>query len=236
MNENSLDMRNCQLGTDCIIEPNVMLGYGYLNAQKPLLIGKNAHLHSGTVIYADTTIGDHFTAGHQVTIRANCTIGDRVVILHNSTLEGNLTIGKGVKIMAQVYIPSQTRIGDMVFLGPGVNILNALLPMRGEAKLNPVTIGNHVVIGGGVTILPGVSIGDNVFIGAGAVVTKDVPANTLAYGNPATHKPIPESWGDINDPSQIFNGRDLWNNYPDESWKDESFNGKDIWLTTDERQ
>lgn len=235
MKENKVEMRFCQLGEDSVIEPNVMLGYAYLNAQKETVIGKNAHIHSGTVIYADTTIGDHFTAGHLVTIRANCTIGDRVVILHNSTLEGNLTIGKGVKIMAQVYIPSRTTIGDMVFLGPGVNILNALFPMRGEAKLNPVTIGNHVVIGGGVTILPGVTIGDNVFIGAGAVVTKDVPTNTLAYGNPAVHKPMPESWGALNDPAQIFNGRDLWNNIPDESWKDEEFNGKNIWLGDDEK-
>lgn len=231
MMQNTLEMRNCELGEDCVVEPNVMLGYTYLNAKNPLKIGKKAHIHSGTVIYADTTIGTHFTAGHQVTIRANCTIGDRVVILHNSTLEGNLRIGKGVKIMAQVYIPSQTTVGDMVFIGPGVSILNALLPMRGEAKLSPVTIGNHVVIGGGTTILPGVQIADNVFVGAGAVVTKDIPANTLAYGNPARHQPLPEHLGKINDPAQVFNGRDLWNNITDESWKEESFIGKDNWLS-----
>lgn len=230
MNQNNVDMRYCELGEGCIIEPQVILGYGYLGAKNKLKIGKNAHIHSGSVIYADTTIGDCFTAGHLVTIRAHCTIGDRVVILHNSTLEGNLTIGKGVKIMAHVYIPSRTTIGDMVFLGPGVNILNALLPMRGEAKLSPVTIGNHVVIGGGVTIVPGVTIGDNVFVGAGSVVTKDIPDNTLAYGNPARYQPLPESFGKINDPAQIFNGRDLWNNISDENWKEEDFIGKDIWL------
>ncbi|HEX7757448.1 MAG TPA: DapH/DapD/GlmU-related protein, partial [Niabella sp.] len=49
----------------------------------------------------------------------------------------------------------------------------------------PVTIGNNVWVGGNATILPGVTIGDNCVIGAGSVVTKDIPANSLAVGNPA---------------------------------------------------
>ena len=49
----------------------------------------------------------------------------------------------------------------------------------------PVTIGDSVWIGGGTTILPGVTIGDNVVIGAGSVVTRDIPSNSLAVGNPA---------------------------------------------------
>lgn len=48
----------------------------------------------------------------------------------------------------------------------------------------PVTIGNNVWIGGSVTILPGVTIGDNVTIGAGSVVTRDIPSNSIAVGNP----------------------------------------------------
>ena len=48
----------------------------------------------------------------------------------------------------------------------------------------PVTIGDNVWIGGSVTILPGVTIGDNVTIGAGSVVTKDIPSNSIAVGNP----------------------------------------------------
>ena len=48
----------------------------------------------------------------------------------------------------------------------------------------PITIGNNVWIGGNATILPGVNIGDNSVIGAGSVVTKDIPSNVLAVGNP----------------------------------------------------
>ena len=200
-----------KLGAGANIAPDVMLGYRYRDAQNPACIGDSALIHSGTVIYADTVIGHHFTAGHHVTVRAHCYLGDYVVILHGSTLEGNIRIGSGVKIMAHVYIPSTTIIGNMVFIGPGATFLNAMLPMR-KPGLAGITIGNDVVIGGGVTILPGVSIGNNSFIGAGAVVTKNIPDNSLAYGNPAKYKPLPADFGNRNDPDQIFNGRDLWNN------------------------
>src|SRR5690606_8716417 len=197
--ENTSEIRNCEMGTNCEIFPNVMLGYSYKGWKNPLQIGNFCRLHSGTVIYADSKIGDYFTCGHNVTIRAQCQIADRVVILHGSTLEGKIKIGKGVKIMAHVYIPSQTKIGEMVFIGPGVNILNATLPMR-KSGISGVTIGNHVVIGGGVTIAPGVNIGDNVFIGASALILKDIPDHTLAFGSPATYKNIPEKFGQGNDP------------------------------------
>ena len=212
------DQNWVKLGVEANVAPNVLLGYQYKGAQNPAGIGDAALIHSGTVIYADTVIGHHFTAGHHVTIRAHCKLGDYVVVLHGSTLEGNIVIGSGVKIMAHVYIPSTTKIGNMVFIGPGTTLLNATLPMR-KSGLAGITVGNDVVIGGGVTILPWVSIGNNSFIGAGAVVTKDIPDNSLAYGNPAVYKPLPEKFGKGNDPEQIFTGRDLWNNIPDEDWK-----------------
>lgn len=214
-------MRNCELGAEVIIEPNVMLGYRYLDCKEPARIGPKSRIHSGTVIYADTVIGARFTCGHNVTIRARCQIGDRVVILHGSTLEGNLRIGMGVKIMAHVYIPSGTVIGNMVFIGPGANFLNARVPMR-EKGIAGATIGDNVIIGGGVTVGPGVTIGNNSFVGAGAVVMQDVPPGSLALGVPARCRPLPAAFGDRNDPEQIFCGLDLWNNVPDDgSWRGE---------------
>ncbi len=65
-----------------------------------------------------------------------------------------------------------------------------------KALAAPVTIGNHVWIGGGVIILPGVTIGDNVVIGAGSVVTKDIPSDSVAYGNPCrvVKKNVPDEF------------------------------------------
>jgi len=224
---NTSEMRNCEIGEEAEIQPNVMLGYRYPGWKSPLKIGKKARIHSGTVIYADTVIGNRFSCGHNVTIRAECEIGDRVVILHGSTLEGRLKIGKGVKIMAHVYIPSRTTIGDMVFIGPGANFLNAMLPMR-ETGVEGPTIGNHVVIGGGVTLAPGVKIGNNCFIGAGSTVLQDIPDNSLAYGTPARYRPLPEKFGKGNDPRQIFTGLDLWDNRPDDgTWREEEFPGRE---------
>lgn len=91
-------------------------------------------------------------------------------------------------------------IGDNALIAPNVQIYTAFHPTNSKdrfGELNedgsfefcktqtaPVYIGNSVWIGGDAIIMPGVTIGDNVVIGAGSVVTKDIPSNKIAYGNP----------------------------------------------------
>jgi len=198
----------------------VALGYRYPGDSHPLRIGDYAVIRSGTVIYANTTIGHRFQCGHHVLIRAEVTIGDRCVVHHKSTLEGRIRIGDGVKIMAHVYIPSATVIGSMVFIGPGTTFLNDKYPMRRAAPVEGARIEDHVTIGGGVTICPGVAIGRNVFIGAGSLVNKDVPPNMLAYGVPARHFPLPEALGEGNLPELLLPQTDLWGAQRDDSWRE----------------
>ncbi len=84
----------------------------------------------------------------------------------------------------------EVRIGDSVFIGPGVHIYAATHPADAAARCAgpelgaPVRIGNRVWIGGGAIIGPGVTIGDDSVIGAGSVVVRDVPAGVVAAGNP----------------------------------------------------
>ena len=81
-------------------------------------------------------------------------------------------------------------VGDNTMIGPNVTIATAGHPIDPalrdvQAQFNmEVHIGRNVWIGGGCVLLPGVSIGDNTVIGAGSIVTKDIPANVVAYGNP----------------------------------------------------
>lgn len=85
---------------------------------------------------------------------------------------------------------AEVTIGDDCFIGPNVSIYTACHstdPIERNTRkewAEPVSIGNNVWIGGSVTILPGVTIGDNVTIGAGSVVTRDIPSNVVAVGNP----------------------------------------------------
>ena len=81
-------------------------------------------------------------------------------------------------------------VGDKTLIGPNVTIATAGHPVDSELRAiptqfnMPVRIGKNCWIGAGAVILPGVSIGDNTVIGAGSIVTKDIPANVVAVGNP----------------------------------------------------
>lgn len=81
-------------------------------------------------------------------------------------------------------------VGDYTLFGPNVTVATAAHPITPELRMPvtqfnlPVRIGKNCWIGAGAIIVPGVTIGDNVVIGAGSVVTKDIPSNVVAVGNP----------------------------------------------------
>ncbi|OEF24251.1 acyltransferase [Vibrio rumoiensis] len=111
---------------------------------------------------------------------------------------GKIVIGKRCVLQGtSICSYEKITIGNNVIFGPNTVIMDCsghALSNRGHPdeldnlKVEPVTIGNGVWIGFGCIILPGVSIGDGAVIGAGSVVTKDVPANCMAAGNPCTVK------------------------------------------------
>ncbi len=109
-----------------------------------------------------------------------CDYGNQISVGRRFFANFNLTILDEARVT----------IGDDCFIGPNVSIYTACHstdPAERNSRQEwalPVTIGHNVWIGGGVTILPGVTIGDNVTIGAGSVVVGDIPADTIAVGNP----------------------------------------------------
>lgn len=89
------------------------------------------------------------------------------------------------------------KFGNNVFIGPNSGFYTAGHPVNVQQRnegleyAKPITVGNNVWLGGNVVVLPGVTIGDNTIIGAGSVVTKNIPANVIAVGNPCkVLKPI----------------------------------------------
>lgn len=124
-----------------------------------------------------------------------CTIGDNTKVGTFVEIQKNAFVGKNCKISSHTFICEGVHIGDNVFVGHNVTFINDKHPrsanpdgtMQTEAdwKVVETYIKNGASIGSSSTILCGVTIGENSIVGAGAVVTKDVPANTIVAGVPA---------------------------------------------------
>lgn len=104
----------------------------------------------------------------------------------------NIQVGENFYANYNLVVLDEARItiGDNVLIGPNCSLITALHPLdvkerlKGIESAKEIKIGNNVWLAEGVTIMPGVSIGDNVVIGAKSLVTKDIPSNVLAFGNP----------------------------------------------------
>ncbi|PSS44755.1 maltose acetyltransferase [Arthrobacter woluwensis] len=135
------------------------------SAARPILVELLGSLGEGAFIKAPLFVdyGEHLHIGARTFINYNLTALDVAPIV----------------------------IGEDCQIGPNVQLLTPIHPLEPQPRKDrleaarPITLGDNVWLGGGVIICPGVSIGDNSVVGAGAVVTKDLPANVLAVGNPA---------------------------------------------------
>lgn len=135
-------------------------------------IGEDTSVWQFCVVLKGAQIGNHCNINCQVFVENDVIIGDHV------------TIKPGVQIWDGVTLE------DDVFIGPNVTFTNDLVP---RSKQYPEVYAKTLVkkgasIGANATIVAGNTIGENALIGAGSVITKDVPANTVWFGNPAKQR------------------------------------------------
>jgi acetyltransferase-like isoleucine patch superfamily enzyme len=178
-----------QIGPGLRADDGVILGYmpGRKIDDTNLVIGANAQIRAGSIIYGGTRIGDDFETGHNVVIREENQIGDHVSIWNNTVIDYGCVLGNGVKIHCNIYVAQFTVLEDDVFMAPGVTIANDMHPGCEHSRecMRGPTIKRGAQLGVNVTVLPFITIGERAVIGSGSVVTRDIPAGMVAYGNPA---------------------------------------------------
>jgi len=136
---------------------------------------QSAAIGDGTQIWQYTVVLPGARIGRDCNLNAHCLV------------ENDVVVGDRVTLKCGVYLWDGMRVEDDVFIGPNATFVNDRFPRSRQkpAKFLNVVIRKGASIGAGATILGGVTIGEYAMVGAGSVVTRDVPAHALVYGNPA---------------------------------------------------
>lgn len=145
-------------------------------------------------IISESKIGENTKIWNFVNLYG-CKIGNDCTIGTFVEMQNGVKVGNKVKIESHTFICEGVNIEDEVLIGHHVVFTNDKYPKatnkdgsirkRGEWKLLKTTIKKRASIGSNSTILGGITIGENAIVGAGAVVTKDIPSNSIVAGNPA---------------------------------------------------
>ena len=144
----------------------------------PLADVQTPHLGAGTRIWQFCVVLPGARLGRDCNVNAQCLI------------ENDVIVGNGVTVKPGVQLWDGLRVEDDVFIGPNVTFSNDKYPRsrRPPAAFTPTLLRRGASIGANATVLCGVEIGAGAMVGAGSVVTKDVPAGELWFGNPARRR------------------------------------------------
>ena len=143
---------------------------------------ESAYVDEGVSVGAGTRIW-HFSH-----IMSGAKIGERCSIGQNVNIGGAAVLGNGVKVQNNVSIYDDVIIEDDVFCGPSMvftNVTNPRAFIERKHEYKRTLLKRGASVGANATIVCGVTLGEYCFVGAGSVVTKDVPAYAMVYGNPA---------------------------------------------------
>jgi UDP-2-acetamido-3-amino-2,3-dideoxy-glucuronate N-acetyltransferase len=149
---------------------------------------RSVFIHPTAVVDEGAQIGAGTKIWHFCHLAPTCKVGERCNIGQNVYIDNNTVIGNGVKIQNNVSVYNGVIIEDDVFLGPSMVFTNVINPrsfIQRKDEFKKTFIRKGASIGANATILCGIEIGAYAMIGAGAVVTKNVLAHSIATGNPA---------------------------------------------------
>ena len=146
-------------------------------------------VHESSVIDDNVSIGEGTKIWHYSHVQAGAVIGNNCSFGQNVNVGNNVKIGNDVKIQNNVSVYEGVELEDFVFCGPSMVFTNIKIPrsefpQRGSEFYAKTLVKKSATIGANATIVCGVTIGEYAMIGSGAVVTKDVPAFALIFGNP----------------------------------------------------
>jgi maltose O-acetyltransferase len=172
-----------------------MLAGDFYVADDPISAASAARALELLEEYRIAFTGGHLDAASAILREVFGTVGHGVVVKPPVFVD----YGENIHIGARTFVNynlvaldvAEIRIGEHCQIGPNVQLLTPTHPIEPQSRRDkleaarPIVLGDNVWLGGGVIVCPGVSIGDNSVVGAGSVVTRDLPANVVAVGNPA---------------------------------------------------
>jgi UDP-2-acetamido-3-amino-2,3-dideoxy-glucuronate N-acetyltransferase len=147
-------------------------------------------VHESSYVDEPSSIGDGTKIWHFSHVMPGCEIGTNCNIGQNVVIGPRVRIGNRVKIQNNVSVYEGVEIEDEVFCGPSMVFTNVYTPRSGTPRNTADDYRKTIVkkgasIGANATVVCGNTVGEYAFVGAGSVVTKDVPAYGMVYGNPA---------------------------------------------------
>jgi UDP-2-acetamido-3-amino-2,3-dideoxy-glucuronate N-acetyltransferase len=162
------------------------MSHQHLFKMRGTLLGKT-YIHPTAIVDKKAKIGEGTKIWHFVHIRENAKIGKNCVLGHAVYVDRNVKIGNCVKLENRVNLYDGVTIEDDVFIGPHVTFANDLYPrsFSTDWKIVPTLVKKGASIGAGSVVVCGVTLGEYAMVGAGSVVTRNVPAHALVFGNPA---------------------------------------------------
>jgi UDP-2-acetamido-3-amino-2,3-dideoxy-glucuronate N-acetyltransferase len=145
-------------------------------------------IHPTSVVDPGATIGPGTKIWHFCHVMTGARIGNACILGQNVFIASGVVIGDRVKVQNNVSVYAGVTVEDEVFLGPSMVFTNVTTPRSAidrKDEFQPTLVKKGATIGANATILCGLTLGEHCFVGAGAVVTRDIPAYALVYGNPA---------------------------------------------------